>query len=379
MSAHGPSARSEKARERPRARRRRSRAGCYAPSRRRAGNTSKSAAAPGFWAPALTRSQPRWRALFRRDGHYSGGCTRIDPTWTGRSCSLPLRWPGSRRVRPTPRSPSARSRRAAACRGCLWRGLRLARRPRGRRWRSWSWGRSLVVAFATGRQSTLVPSSYLAYPRWESGPLHGIMRHLPAGYLPLSIGFSVVVLIMLAAYGVVLAAVRTLSLRTIVLCVVALHAIVLLSPPLQLTDVFNYLGYARLGGAPRPQPVHPRDRRRAPRPGLPLHDLAQPAEPVRAAVHAPSPIPGAAAVPVAYWVVKVATVLASLALRLRSSGSARASSAATRASRWCSWRSTRSTSCTPWRLPQRLLHARPDDRRRSRCCWRAAIAGPARC
>ncbi len=29
---------------------------------------------------------------------------------------------------------------------------------------------------------------------------------------------------------------------------VALHVILLLSPPLQLTDLFNYLGYARLGG-----------------------------------------------------------------------------------------------------------------------------------
>ena len=27
-----------------------------------------------------------------------------------------------------------------------------------------------------------------------------------------------------------------------------LHVILLMSPPLQLTDVFNYLGYARLGG-----------------------------------------------------------------------------------------------------------------------------------
>ena len=53
---------------------------------------------------------------------------------------------------------------------------------------------------------------------------------------------------MAAAYGVTLAACRTLSLRTIVIAIVVMHAILLLSPPLQLTDVFNYLGYARLGG-----------------------------------------------------------------------------------------------------------------------------------
>ncbi len=31
-------------------------------------------------------------------------------------------------------------------------------------------------------------------------------------------------------------------------CVIVLLAIMLMSPPLQLTDMFNYLGYARLGG-----------------------------------------------------------------------------------------------------------------------------------
>src|SRR5436190_473868 len=38
-----------------------------------------------------------------------------------------------------------------------------------------------------------------------------------------------------------------LSWRLILGCVIALHVILLLSAPLQLNDVFNYLGYARLG------------------------------------------------------------------------------------------------------------------------------------
>jgi hypothetical protein len=175
-------------------------------------------------------------------------------------------------------------------------------------------GTLVTVAFATGRQSTLVPSSYLAYPRWESGPLHGITRFLPAGYLPLSIGFSVVVLMMLAAYAVVLTAIRTLSMRTIVLCIVALHAIVLMSPPQQLTDVFNYLGYARLGGLhglnPYTHVIHAE-----------IHDpvyrftswrnLPSPYGPLFTAITYPLAF---LSVPLSYWFVKVGTMLASLAL-----------------------------------------------------------------
>jgi hypothetical protein len=175
-------------------------------------------------------------------------------------------------------------------------------------------GTVLVVAFAAAGQNTLVPSSYLAYPRWESGPLHGLVRWLPVGYLQLSVGFSVVVLVMLAAYGVLLAALRTLSMRTIVLCIVALHAIVLMTPPQQLTDVFNYLGYARLGGLHGLNPyTHVISAE--------IHDpvyrftswrnLHSPYGPLFTAITYPL---GWLSVPLEYWIVKVATLLASLGL-----------------------------------------------------------------
>jgi hypothetical protein len=175
-------------------------------------------------------------------------------------------------------------------------------------------GTLVVVALATGRQNTLVPSSYLAYPRWESGPLHGITRYLPADYLTLSIGFSVIVLAMLAAYGVVLTAIRTLSMRTIVLCILALHAIVLMSPPQQLTDVFNYLGYARLGGLHGLNPythvigaeIHDPVFR-----FTSWHNLPSPYGPLFTALTYPL---SWLSVPLSYWIVKVATLLTSLAL-----------------------------------------------------------------
>src|SRR5947209_3151628 len=103
-----------------------------------------------------------------------------------------------------------------------------------------------IVVCATAGTGPLVPSSDRGFPAWEAGPLHAVV-HFRIPYHTLNLAFSAVVLLMLPLYGVVLAAVRKLSLRMIVVVVLALHLILFLSAPLQLNDVFNYLGYARLG------------------------------------------------------------------------------------------------------------------------------------
>ena len=51
---------------------------------------------------------------------------------------------------------------------------------------------------------------------------------------------------MVALYVAALLAVRSLSLR-VIWAFVVMAAVLLLGPPLQLNDVWNYLGYARLG------------------------------------------------------------------------------------------------------------------------------------
>ena len=105
-----------------------------------------------------------------------------------------------------------------------------------------------VVVFASPRAAARsCPNSDHGFPAWEAGPLHLLVGGLRIAYNPLDIIFSALVVLMLPLYGVVVAAVRSLSLRTIAYTVVALHLILLLSAPLQLNDVFNYLGYARLG------------------------------------------------------------------------------------------------------------------------------------
>jgi hypothetical protein len=173
-------------------------------------------------------------------------------------------------------------------------------------------GALAVVVFATSGPTSLVPRSGQVFPQWEAGPLHGLFGSLPNNSKGLGIGFSVVLAVMLVAYFVALAAVRTLSMRMIVFCVVALHAILLLSPPLMLTDLFNYLGYARLGGLHHLNPY--------------THVIAQEMhDPIyRFAtwyhLHSPyGPLFTAASYPVswlplglAYWTLKLAAVLGSL-------------------------------------------------------------------
>jgi hypothetical protein len=175
-------------------------------------------------------------------------------------------------------------------------------------------GTFAIVAYATADQNVLVPRGYIAFPPWDSGPLHLLFRYLPVNQNAINWGFSLVMLVLLAAYGVAVAAVRTLSMRTIVLTILALHAIVLFSPPLQLNDVFNYLGYARLGALHHLSPYthviadesHDPIYRFAS-----WHNLSSPYGSLFTLFSYPLAF---LSIPVAYWLLKVGTMLASLAL-----------------------------------------------------------------
>jgi hypothetical protein len=110
----------------------------------------------------------------------------------------------------------------------------------------------------------------------------------------------------------VLAAVRTLSMRTIAITVVALHLIILLSPPLQLTDLFNYLGYARLGGLHHLNPYTHVIKQELYDPVYRFtswHSLRSPYGPLFTALTYPLAF---VSLPVAYWTLKIVTVLVSL-------------------------------------------------------------------
>lgn len=111
-----------------------------------------------------------------------------------------------------------------------------------------------VVLVASGVPTNLVQASGTLFPSWMAGPLHGLV----AGPLHQLIGrhgfsanfsyaFSALFVVMLVAYGVVLASARSLSMRAIAIAVAAMYLFILLSPQLELSDLFNYIGYARLG------------------------------------------------------------------------------------------------------------------------------------
>ena len=173
-------------------------------------------------------------------------------------------------------------------------------------------GTFALVAFATAKESVLVPRSSLSFPHWEAGPLHFIFGWLTNNANALNVGLSVLAIVMTVAYAVAVMAIRTFSTRTLVVAVVVLHAILLMSPPLQLTDLFNYLGYARLGAVHHLNPythgiaseIHDPVYRFAS-----WHRLHTPYGPLFTAISYPI---GLLPLPVAYWVLKLLAVLMSL-------------------------------------------------------------------
>jgi len=174
-------------------------------------------------------------------------------------------------------------------------------------------GALALVAFATSGPTVLVPRSNEVFLPWEAGPLHGLFSGLPNDPLVLSYGLSGLVIAMLVAYGVVLASARTLSMRAIVICVIALHAILLMGPPMQLTDLFNYLGYARLGGLHHLNPYTHVIAAEVHDPVYRLttwHHLHSPYGPLFTAASYLLPL---GSVSLSYWLLKICTVLASLA------------------------------------------------------------------
>jgi len=171
-----------------------------------------------------------------------------------------------------------------------------------------------VVLFAASGPSVLVPGSTISFPNWEAGPLHGLIGRPIANPTVLGLGWSAVLLAMLAAWGVALASARSLSMRAIAGCVLGLHVIVLLSPPLQLNDVFNYLGYARLGALHHINPYRGVIASEVHDPVFQFtswHNLPSPYGQLFTALTYPLAL---LPLPVAYWTLKVAVVLSSLAL-----------------------------------------------------------------
>jgi len=170
----------------------------------------------------------------------------------------------------------------------------------------------VIVLYATHGPTILVPRSNVLFAPWEAGPLRFVLSGVRVGTTVTNYALSALILAMLAAYGVALLALRTLSMRMIVVSIVAANLILMLAPPFQLTDMGNYLGYARLGGLHGMNPyTHVI--------GQEMHDpiyhfatwdnLHSPYGELFTALSYPLAF---LPIPVAYWTVKVAVVLLSL-------------------------------------------------------------------
>jgi hypothetical protein len=171
-----------------------------------------------------------------------------------------------------------------------------------------------VVLAASSGPSLLVPRSGDSFPAWVAGPLHGLVTPLSEPFDTLYRRFSLLVVLMLVAYVVAIVTVRALDARIVLGSIVVLHALLLLCPPLQLTDLFNYLGYARLGALHGLNPYTHVVAQASLDPVYGFttwHHLTSPYGPLFTAVSYPLAL---LPLPVAYWILKLATVLAGLGL-----------------------------------------------------------------
>jgi alpha-1,6-mannosyltransferase len=99
----------------------------------------------------------------------------------------------------------------------------------------------LLGANAASAPSSYVPSGVHHFPGWLAGPL------APFGFSAAHGLLEGLVLAICACYAVVLACLRSLPRGRVWTAIVLGDVAALLAPPLLSTDVFGYLGFARLG------------------------------------------------------------------------------------------------------------------------------------
>jgi alpha-1,6-mannosyltransferase len=98
-----------------------------------------------------------------------------------------------------------------------------------------------LLSVAAAHTRSLLPETIRFVPPSLAGAFSGIGLNLHVG------GAIAALTVMFVSYAVVVAASTRLSARAVLIAVAALHAVVLLGPPLVSTDVFSYQAYARLG------------------------------------------------------------------------------------------------------------------------------------
>lgn len=177
---------------------------------------------------------------------------------------------------------------------------------------------SLVLVLIAAEGPSVIAASTRAdfFPGWMAGPLSGIW---PPGFLlgsaALKILFTAAILLMWGCYALGMKRIAALGAGWVIGAIIVVQLIFFLSPPLTLTDVFNYINYARMDVVHNLNPyatipaLEPHSD-----PSFALsnwHDLLSPYGPLfTIAAFAVAPL----SVAVAFWVAKGALALLSLAV-----------------------------------------------------------------
>ena len=104
-----------------------------------------------------------------------------------------------------------------------------------------------IVLITANRPSLLAPTTHTGfYPHWMSGPLGGLLPGLTGNSTTLRFMFTGAIVVMFVAYVWVLRCAPRVPVGWVVAAIVLVHAIFLISPPLALTDMFNYINYGRM-------------------------------------------------------------------------------------------------------------------------------------
>ena len=104
-----------------------------------------------------------------------------------------------------------------------------------------------IVVIASAHPSSLAPPAKGGFDSWMVGPFDNLAGGLTRNHNTLVLLFSALTVVMAACYALLVAAGRYVPLRWAVGAIVATHVVLVLGPPLLLTDLFNYLDYARMG------------------------------------------------------------------------------------------------------------------------------------
>jgi len=109
-------------------------------------------------------------------------------------------------------------------------------------------GSVLLVLMAAERPSAFAPTTTAFYfPAWMAGPLRGLLPGLTSNTNALMWQLSWVMIAMYVLYVVAFTNASRLRAGWTIGALVVIHLAFFLAPPLQFTDVFNYVNYGRMG------------------------------------------------------------------------------------------------------------------------------------